>query len=522
MKGTILSISSPLSRRRIFVRRIVVVTVAAAMLSGCAPVAAPGTGASESTPNSASVGKAPRFSPREALSLDLVPGSHALTRTDEVNRIFAQWLAVPGHPEVENAQRAGIEGVIATFLEDLGEVDRETTGTNPANELSIDPELVGSSRTVLGIRSSISTVVGEKSSKAYRTQWFDLGAGRMRGTKELFANAASWQRFVDLVGEALSERVGIDERGAATVDPLQPASLNFDVAGDALVELGENTVAEGPAGDVVIKLPGAVINPLLSTFGQHARDAGTHPTGLPAAQHSSSSSAAGGHSGPRGHAHGTGDIDVARVDCRKTKCVALTFDDGPGPKTGQLLDALKKADAAATFFVVGPNAEARPQVLTRMMAEGHEIGNHTWSHRMLTSLAPDRVAREIDSVSDAVVDATGAAPTLMRPPYGAVNAMVKKKAGVPVILWDVDTLDWKVRNARKVVSNALRDTTPGSIVLMHDIHPSTIDAVPAILKGLRAKGYRFVTVSDLLASTNPQDGAVYGRGPAPWEKKSKH
>ena len=508
----------PRSHRRAFAHRIAALAVAAAMLSGCSPVASPGTGASQPTPTSAPVTEATQFSPRQGLSLDLVPGIHTLTRTDEVNRIFAQWLAVPGHPEVEGAQRAAVDGAIASFLATLGE---EPTAAASAHELSIDPELTGSSRTMLGIRSSTSTVVGDNTSKSYLTQWFDLGAGRMLETEELFADAAALQKFVDLVGEGMRGRPGTGGGGAAPVDPQQPASLNFDAAGNALVEFGENTVAASAEGNVVIKLSGTVITPLLSARGQQVRDAGMRPTGLPAPKPSSSSSASGGNPGSKDPADGTRDIDGARVDCRKVKCVALTFDDGPGPKTGQLLDALKQANAAATFFVVGPNAEARPQVLARMLAEGHEIGNHTWNHRMLTSLAPDRVAKEIGSAAGAVEDATGAAPTLLRPPYGATNNTVKKAAGVPVILWDVDTLDWKVRDASKVVSNALRDTKPGSIVLMHDIHSSTVEAVPAILKGLRAKGYHFVTVSELLASTNPQDGAVYGRGPAPGKAKPK-
>ncbi|MBP2388086.1 polysaccharide deacetylase family protein [Paeniglutamicibacter kerguelensis] len=513
-----MSVLHPRSRRRVFTYRIAGLALVAALMSGCAPVVAPSTLASEPTPTSAPASEPKRFSPRQGLSLELVPGIHTLARTDEVNRIFAQWLAVPGHPEVESAQRATVDETIASFL---GALEEKSTGAASAHELSIDPELTGSSRTMLGIRSSISAVVGDNTSKGYWTQWFDLGAGRMLETKELFVDAAALQKFVDLVGYGLRGRPGIGEGAAAPVDPQQPASLNFDAAGDALVEFGENTVAASTEGNVVIKLSGTVITPLLSAPGQQVRDAGMRPTGMPAPKPSSTSSASGSNSGTKDPVDGTHDVDGRDVDCRKVKCVALTFDDGPGPKTEQLLDALKQENAAATFFVVGPNAEARPQVLARMVAEGHEIGNHTWNHRVLTSLAPGRVAMEISGVADAVEDATGTAPTLLRPPYGATNATVKKAAGVPVILWDVDTLDWKVRDASKVVSNALRDTRPGSIVLMHDIHFSTIEAVPAILKGLRAKGYHFVTVSELLASANPQDGAVYGRGPAPGKAKSK-
>lgn len=483
--------------------------MAVALLSGCAPVGAPGSTAPESAQTSATSTEDPRVSPRQALSLELVPGIQTLSRADEVNRIFAQWLAVPGHPEVESAQRTAVDAAIASFV---GE---------PGKELSIDPELTGASRTTLGVRTGITNFGGENPSKEYLTHWFDLDAGRLLENRELFVDAAAWQKFVGMASEGLQRLPGLGGGNVSMVDPQKPASLNFDAAGDALVEFGENTVAASSAGNVVIKLSGSVVGPLLGAAGRQARDAGMRPAGFLAAEPSPSSSDANSNSGPGKPVEAPHDDDAPETDCRKVKCVALTFDDGPGPKTGQLLDALKQADAAATFFVVGPNVEARPEVLARMVAEGHEIGNHTWNHRMLTSLARDRVAREIGSVTDAVKDAIGVPPTLLRPPYGATNTTVKMAAGVPVVLWDVDTLDWKVRDAKKVVSNTLRDTKPGSIVLMHDIHSSTVDAVPAILKGLRSRGYHLVTVSELLAPVNPQAGAVYGRGPAPGKTKPK-
>ncbi|MGL3805730.1 polysaccharide deacetylase family protein [Paeniglutamicibacter sp. R2-26] len=515
-----MSIAHPQSRRRVLVHRITGLVVAAALLSGCAPAGAPGTPVPGSVETSAPEPSAVRYSPRQGLSLELVPGIHQQARTDEVNRVFAQWLEVPGHQEVGDAQRAAVDAQVAAYLAALG---GQTAGEAPAHELGIDPELTASSRTMLGIRSSTTTVLGGEASRGYLTQWFDLEAGRKLDTKELFAGAAALERLAELVDEGLGRHPGFDEAAASTPDPRQPASINFDASGDMLVEFGENTVAAHGEGDVVLKLSGGEVSPLLSARGRRAREAGMRPTGLPAPEPSPSPSPteAGGNAGAKEPGGGTVDASGPATDCRKVKCVALTFDDGPGPKTGQLLDALKQADAAATFFVVGPNAEARPQMLARMLAEGHEIGNHTWNHRVLTSLSPGSVSREIGTVSEVVEDATGVAPTLLRPPYGATNKTVKKVAGAPVILWDVDTLDWKVRDAKKVVSNTLRDTKPGSIVLMHDIHSSTVEAVPAILKGLAAKGYHFVTVSELLASVNPQDGAVYGRGPAPVKAKPK-
>lgn len=198
------------------------------------------------------------------------------------------------------------------------------------------------------------------------------------------------------------------------------------------------------------------------------------------------------------------------VNCKKTKCIALTFDDGPGPHTAKLLKILKKADVPATFFLLGRNVGVYPDVVETMSKHGHEIANHAWSHKDLTRLSKKKIAKELADTHKAIKKATGVAPELVRPPYGAVDKAVRKVLkgrGEPVILWDVDTEDWKNRNAKKATRAALKGAQNGSIILMHDIHSSTIDAVPGIIKGLRKEGYTFVTVSQLLGETTP--GEVY-------------
>ncbi len=184
--------------------------------------------------------------------------------------------------------------------------------------------------------------------------------------------------------------------------------------------------------------------------------------------------------------------------------IALTFDDGPHPvHTPKLLDILKARGVKATFYVIGRSVETYPDIARRIVAEGHEIANHTWSHPSLSKLGAASVKREMDRTTEVIRSVTGVTPKTMRPPYGATNARLNKRLdeefGMKVIMWSVDPLDWKYRNASRVTSEILNNTQPGGIVLAHDIHPSTVDAMPATIEGLKAKGFRFVTVTELLA-----------------------
>ena len=188
--------------------------------------------------------------------------------------------------------------------------------------------------------------------------------------------------------------------------------------------------------------------------------------------------------------------------------VALTFDDGPSPEnTPRLLDMLHKRGVKATFFVVGQCAAQNPEILRRIAAEGHEIGNHSWSHPSLSKMGELGVSDQLQRTHDVIRQITGSNTKLLRPPYGAftVNqrSWARQKWGYKTILWDVDPLDWKVRNAARVQTEILRQTVPGSIVLAHDIHASTVDAMPATLDALLAKGCKFVTVSELMALDQP-------------------
>jgi peptidoglycan/xylan/chitin deacetylase (PgdA/CDA1 family) len=184
--------------------------------------------------------------------------------------------------------------------------------------------------------------------------------------------------------------------------------------------------------------------------------------------------------------------------------IAMTYDDGPHPQnTPRLLDMLRERNIKATFYVIGRSVDLYPGIVRRTVAEGHEIGNHTLTHRLLSKLGSDEVRSEISKCNDAISRAAGVTPRTLRPPYGGMlqsqREMIFNEFGMPTILWSVDPLDWKRPGPSVVTSRILSGTTAGSIVLSHDLHGQTVDAMPATLDGLLSRGFQFVTVSQLLA-----------------------
>ncbi|HEX4084864.1 MAG TPA: polysaccharide deacetylase family protein [Chthoniobacteraceae bacterium] len=184
--------------------------------------------------------------------------------------------------------------------------------------------------------------------------------------------------------------------------------------------------------------------------------------------------------------------------------IAMTFDDGPsGPNTPRLLDLAARKHIKLTFFLIGQNAQRYPQLVQRELAEGHEVGNHTWTHPVLSKMSDDAVRAEIQKTQDVIINATGYRPTLMRPPYGAMTPRqrlwVSREFGLKIILWDVDPLDWKRPGPSVVAQRIIAGARPGSIILSHDIHSGTVDAMPEVFDTLLAKGFKFVTVSELIA-----------------------
>lgn len=230
----------------------------------------------------------------------------------------------------------------------------------------------------------------------------------------------------------------------------------------------EYEIASGAAGAPIVKLALSLINPLLASDFQIAME--TMEPSKPVSP---------------------GDPNAKRI--------ALTFDDGPHPKvTEQILNTLDKYHAKATFFMLGSRVKHYPNIARDVLARGHEIGNHSWNHPVLTKMPMDQVLKEYTSTANEIELAINQGATVFRPPYGATNDDINAKIPVPVVLWSIDTLDWKHRNSQLLLTYIKKNMHNNAIVLMHDIHQSTADGLDAVLAYLQSEGYEFVTVSEIL------------------------
>ena len=181
----------------------------------------------------------------------------------------------------------------------------------------------------------------------------------------------------------------------------------------------------------------------------------------------------------------------------KDKLMALTFDDGPSDVTGNILDVLKSYDAHATFFALGNRMKTYKVTLQRIVDEGHEVASHTYSHKDLSTLDEKGILNQINTTNVNFNSITGEKIKYVRPPYGSYNSKVLNTVSHPLIMWNIDTKDWDTRDAKKTANTVIKKAFNGGIALMHDLYSSNVEALKIMLPELEAKGYRFVTISEM-------------------------
>jgi len=198
------------------------------------------------------------------------------------------------------------------------------------------------------------------------------------------------------------------------------------------------------------------------------------------------------------------------VDCRLENCIALTFDDGPNQLyTPQVLDILNQYQAYGSFFIIGNRISAHPEIVRRTYREGHDIGNHTWSHPMIDKLTPEQINNEYVSTQEAIARAGIPASIMFRPPYGIHTEASRSTIPTPQMLWNVDPRDWNEKSVDSLVQHVLQESHPGSVVVMHDTSTVTTEALKRIIPELQ-KNYKLVTLSDMFDLEPGNRGLYYG------------
>ncbi|SIT88642.1 polysaccharide deacetylase family protein [Edaphobacillus lindanitolerans] len=421
----------------------------------------------------------------------VLPGLDLRTTVKDTDTYTSAISELSSDSETVNAPiREWIDGQTRTFKEELKENGSKQGEEMRAHlNIGLDTKQAGDSLFSL-VFTSYRFTGGANGQTEVMPFTVDMNEKRIVPLGELFdleggLDAAELGRLVKEAIEAqdgLMDQVSDEALEAALADP---SSWKWSLGdGSFTVYFDEYEVAAGSAGIVQAELPydqvSLLMNPEASARIGVAKPSGTID----------------------GDVRGTGEPEPLDPD---GKYVALTFDDGPHPQvTPRVLETLEREDVKATFFMLGSQAEFYPDVARQVAEAGHEIGNHSDSHPDLTKFGIDGIRRQMVGSARKIEAATGVRPDVERPPYGAINDAVKQAAsesGTPIVLWSVDSLDWKSRNAGAVNRLVSGRVHPGAIILMHDIHASTADALPQMIAELKAKGYQFVTVRQLAGLT---------------------
>ncbi len=393
------------------------------------------------------------------------------------------------------------------------------SSVRPAAELLADPAYGPSGGTgtavACGIVAASGAIIGERlrvvtgdpagvQADSTTVLYADVQTGETATADGLWSPAAASALGVHIV-EALRRGAGaLGHRPASSGDEAQVSAIQAALrttvpqAGGFVITIAPGFTAPAltalgvPATTepTVIAIPAAVAAPLVSPFGARLLAAADQPDAGPVAAPAGKRSA----------------------HCDLVPCVAVTYDDGPSGFTPGILDQLAARDAAATFFVMGEKARGYADTLARMTREGQEVEGHTWNHPHLPQLTPVQIAAQITDATRAIEAASGQDVTAFRPPYGELSPQVLTSAGMPAILWDVDTLDWQHPPDDVLIERAVQWPRAGSIVLQHDIQAVTAGTAAAVLDGLLDRGFQLVTVKQLFGGDLPASG-VWRRAP---------
>ena len=363
-------------------------------------------------------------------------------------------------------------------------------------------DIVAAQGTFFGERLRVvSAARGQITADTSTTFYTDTASGEVATADQLWTDAAPAELWADLV---MAVRRAHGALSLSAVSPPGDAAL-------AGVRAALAQAVPGPEGTLLITIPAGFTAAELVEIGVAATTEPLTVAISPATLTTRFGAALAASSGVPYAAPAPVPAGFETVDCTLFPCVALTYDDGPSEFTPGILDEVSRRGASVTFFAMGEKAATNATTMTRALAEGNLVENHTWNHPRLPKLTDAQVRKQLTDTTAAITSAAGRAPTVFRPPFGDTNARVQGDAGMAAILWDIDTFDWQGPADDVVTQRAVDGPSPGSIVLQHDIQPNTARTAGAVYDGLADRGFTLVNIRQLFGGTLPDRG-VWRRG----------
>lgn len=411
------------------------------------------------------------------------------------------------YPKTDNATvDAAVHAKIDKYVDQFKALVARKPGDVPPYNLHIVGSVNYASKTAVNFSYEGSWTINGVTGNLTVNALFNRKTGKEVQTKDLFKDDGYLKTASDAARQALPSILGNNYNKTLADTGTAPIVANFDqyeivdsktinvifepgqVASEALGTVKVPLTLDSLSGEWNDATVGALFPDFIAAL--KAKEAADAAAAAAKAAQEQAAAAAAKQAGNFLPAHGT-------VDCTKAKCIALTFDDGPGPATDAILDTLERYKVPATFMVIGRQVASHTDQLKREAADGNDIGSHTWDHNDLTSLDVAGVQSEVNQTQQAVMNVLGKQPFMLRPPYGAWNQSVLHTVGMPLILWSVDPDDWKDRDADIVYQRVMSHAHANAIVLSHDLYPTTAAAYQRIIPDLISQGYTLVTVSNL-------------------------
>jgi len=388
------------------------------------------------------------------------------------------------YPKVESQQiNEIVYNMIETKLNDFKEQASEYINNEDKSELYISFEAYKYNPNLLSFKFKIYKYFSKNAhgAETIETMVFDLENNKLIILDDLFISSNYLEILSNMAYKHFSN---LNEYNLDMLEEgLKPEENNFSnfILRDASLELifEQYQIAEGVKGNISFKIPIDDLKEYIneSIFEEEQLDSHNEIINSDTIEIP------------------TDDIE----ELKDKKLIAITFDDGPHEEyTNELLDILKSENVKATFFVLGSRAEYYPETIRRIVTEGHQIGNHSYSHSQLTKLNENDLSYEINGTNEIIENITGIKSNAVRPPYGSFDDKVKSVCNSPIILWSVDPEDWKYQDPEKIYNSIISNVEEGDIILMHDVYSTSVEAAKRVIQNLKEEGYTFVTAETLI------------------------